>query len=45
MKSNFAFRKIYEEVQERMSAGNHDSMNRTGAEWVRGWNDRDKPSS
>ena len=45
MKSNFAFRKIYEEVQERMSAGNYDSMNRTGAEWVRGWNDRDKPSS
>ena len=40
MKSNFAFRKIFEEVQSRMEAGNAQSMNATGAEWVRGWNDK-----
>ena len=40
VKKNFAFRKIFEEVQSRMEAGNAQSMNATGAEWVRGWNDK-----
>ncbi|QDZ21119.1 succinate dehydrogenase assembly factor [Chloropicon primus] len=45
MRKNFAFNLIHQEVQRRMKAGNAESMNRSGAEWVRGWNDRDKPSS
>ncbi len=40
LKNNFAFRKIFDEVQTRKEAGNAKSMNTTGAEWVRGWNDK-----
>jgi len=40
VKGNFAFRAIHEEVQRRMRVGNTLSMNTSGAEWVRGWNDK-----
>ena len=45
LKKNFAFQKIYDEVQSKMKVGEETSRNTSGAEWVRGWNDRDKPVS
>ena len=43
VQKNFAFGEIQKEIKAKLQVGNSMSMNTTGAEWVRGWNDRDKP--
>ena len=43
VQKNFAFSEIQKEIKAKLQVGNSMSMNTTGAEWVRGWNDRDKP--
>ena len=38
--SNAAYRAIHDEVQTRMGSATLSARNATGAEWVRGWNDK-----